>query len=61
MAMEDTWQQGQLPRVEDWFRRIQQRKTFQSAIRDWVPQALQQEMRANGQRSWPQIQQLLAA
>lgn len=60
LAMEPTWQSGRLPRVEDWFNRIQQRATFQSAIRDWVPQALQDEMYANGQRSWPEIKKLLA-
>lgn len=59
LAMEATWQNGRLPRVDDWFKRIQQRPAFQSAIRDWVPPALQQEMYANGQRSWPDIQRLL--
>lgn len=60
LAMEATWQNGRLPRVEDWFNRIQQRATF-SAIRDWVPQALRDEMYANGRRSWPQIEKLLVA
>lgn len=60
LAMEATWQHGRLPNVESWFTRIQQRNTFQSAIRAWVPQALQEEMYANGQRSWPQIRNILA-
>lgn len=60
LAMEATWQNGRLPRVADWFTRIKQRPTF-SAIRDWVPQALRDEMRANGARSWPQIEKLLEA
>jgi glutathione S-transferase len=60
LAMQDTWMNGRLPNVENWFARIQQRQTFISAIKGWVPQALQDEMYANGQRSWPEIQQMLA-
>lgn len=59
LAMEATWQSGRLPRVEDWFKRIQRRESF-SAIRDWVPQGLRDEMYANGQRSWPEIEKMLA-
>lgn len=59
LAMEPVWQQGRMPRVEDWFKRIQQRDTFRSAIRDRVPQSLQVEMRANGEKSWPQIRTML--
>jgi glutathione S-transferase len=59
LAMDFTWQ-GCLPNVERWFNRIQQRETFQSAIRDWVPPALREEMHANGTRSAPDIRRLLA-
>ncbi len=59
LAMEPVWGAGRLPRVANWFTRIQQRKTFLTAIRDWVPQALQDEMYANGQKSWPALKQIL--
>lgn len=59
LAMEGVWQGGRLPRVENWFARIRQRPTFVAAIVDWVPAALQEEMLANGQRSWPELQELL--
>lgn len=58
LAMEFTWQ-GRLPRVEHWFNRIEERRTFQSAIRDWVPVTLREEMYANGKRSSPDIQKIL--
>ena len=59
LAMEPVWQNGRRPLVERWFERIRSRPTFQAAICDWVPQALQDEMYANGQRSWPELQGLL--
>ncbi|MDT8399390.1 MAG: glutathione S-transferase family protein [Pseudomonadales bacterium] len=59
LAMEGAWQHGRRPRVEAWFQRIQHRSGFQSAIRDWVPQALQAEMLENGKRSWPEVRTLL--
>ena len=59
LAMEPVWGEGRLPRVADWFARIQRRETFRKAIRDWVPQALQDEMYSNGQRSWPAVKRIL--
>ncbi|MES2624994.1 MAG: glutathione S-transferase family protein [Pseudomonadota bacterium] len=61
LAMSPVWENGRLPHVQHWFNRIQQRDTFQSAIRDWVPKSLQDEMYMNGQRSWPEIQSILAS
>lgn len=59
LAMAGVWTDGRLPLVEQWFARLSQRPTFIPAIRDWVPQALQQEMLANGRRSWPELRRLL--
>lgn len=59
LAMEEVWRGGRLPRVTDWFERVQARPTFLSAIRDWVPQELREEMYTNGQKSWPEIKALL--
>ncbi len=50
LAMNEIWEQGHLPRVADWFNRIQERATFQAAIRDWVPVALRDEMYAKARR-----------
>lgn len=61
LAMDALWENGRLPRVSDWFARIRQRASFQAAIRDWVPQALAEEMLANGRRSWLAIQRILEA
>lgn len=59
LAMEEIWQAGRLPRVADWFERVQSRQTFVSSIRDWVPEDLQNEMLGNGRKSWPQVRVLL--
>jgi glutathione S-transferase len=59
MAMTGLWQNGRLPRVEDWFARVRERPTFRPAFIDWLPEELATEMRANGEQSWPAIAALL--
>lgn len=60
LAMEGLWEEGRLPAVAEWFDRIRQRQAFQTAVCDWIPAQLGEEMHANGKRSWPEIRQLLA-
>ena len=59
LAMERLWQRGRLPRVERWFERVRARPTFRPAFVDWLPATLAQEMRDNGERSWPAVRSLL--
>ena len=59
MAMEGLWENGRLPRVADWFSRVRRRPTFETSFVRWLPTDLAREMRANGERSWPQIRELL--
>jgi len=59
LAMEGLWAHGRLPAVEAWFARVRQRPTFHSGFIEWMPQDLAEEMRANGERSWPEIKALL--
>jgi glutathione S-transferase len=61
LSMQGLWQRGRLPRVEQWFERVQARPSFAPALIDWVPDDLADEMRANGERSWPDIEALLTA
>ena len=61
LAMERLWEGGRLPRVERWFERVRARPTFRPAFVDWLPAALAEEMRANGERSWPAVSALLGA
>jgi glutathione S-transferase len=61
LAMDGLWNGGRLPRVERWFERIKARPTFKPALLDWTPRELAAEMRENGRKSWPQVQELLAA
>ena len=60
LAMERLWEGGRLPRVESWFERVRARPTFRPAFVDWLPPELGNEMRANGERSWPAVRALLA-
>jgi glutathione S-transferase len=59
LAMSGLWENGRLPRVEQWFVRLRARPTFAPAFVDWMPAELAHEMRANGERSWPQVSRLL--
>jgi len=59
LAMQGMWRGGRLPRVENWFSRIQSRSSFHSGFTEWMPAALSEEMYANGVRSWPEIKALL--
>jgi len=59
LSMSPLWQEGRRPRVAAWYARLQARDTFQRAIPRCVPAELQDEMRANGEKSWPEIKALL--
>jgi glutathione S-transferase len=55
LGMDALWTNGRLPRVAAWFERMRARPTFVSAMVDWLPSGLAQEMLTNGRKSWPDI------
>jgi glutathione S-transferase len=59
LAMEGLWSGGRLPRVGVWFERVRHRPTFHPAFVEWLPRELADEMRENGERSWPAVAELL--
>lgn len=59
LSMQGMWQNGRLPRVENWFARVRQRPTFEAAFLKWMPAELAAEMQSNGQKSWPDIKAVL--
>jgi ganglioside-induced differentiation-associated protein 1 len=59
LSMHGMWAHGRLPRLEQWFTRIRDRPAFKSALIDWVPAPLREEMRENGEKSWPAVRRLL--
>jgi ganglioside-induced differentiation-associated protein 1 len=61
LAMEGLWRAGRLPRVTDWFERVRARPSFEPAFVAWMPEELRAEMRANGEKSWPEVDALLKA
>lgn len=56
LAMAPVWEGGRLPGVARWFDAIKARPTFETAFIKWLPKELQEEMYANGQKSWPDIE-----
>lgn len=60
MSMSAMWTGGRYPNVEDWFDRIVARPTFGPSFVDWMPQSLTDDLKTNGQQSWPEIAQLLS-
>jgi len=59
LALENLWGGGRLRNVERWYRAVSSRQTFERALPEWLPQALAEEMRANGERTRPQIEAML--
>ena len=59
LAMAPMWTAGRLPNVEAWFERVLRRPAFHPAFVEWMPGQLVEEMRENGNRSWPDIRALL--
>jgi ganglioside-induced differentiation-associated protein 1 len=60
LSMHEMWVNERYPRVADWFRRMQARPSFKSALLDWMPEALRVEMADNGRKAWPEVRALLA-
>jgi len=59
LSMEGLWWNGRLPRVERWFERVKERPTFKAAFVDWMPADLADEMRTNGEKSWPDVKAII--
>jgi glutathione S-transferase len=59
MGLDDLWEGGRLPRVDNWLRNVRARKTFKEALLEWIPNNLKQELLSNGTKSWPEISQIL--
>ena len=59
LSMSGMWANGRLPNVEEWFARIKARPSFKPALRDWVPDDLETDMRTYGAQSWPDISGIL--
>ena len=47
------------PRVADWYRRLQQRPSFQEAIVRWENADYLALMKRNGRESWPKIKEIV--
>jgi glutathione S-transferase len=59
MGMSGWWEEGRLPYLADWWERIQQVSTFQSAILDWCPEGLTNDLMTFGSQSWPEVQEII--
>lgn len=61
LGMSAMWENARLPNVEAWFARICARPTFKSALLDWIPDGLRDDLITNGTKSWPEVHKILAA
>ena len=47
------------PKVADWFTRVQARKSYGTAVTEWLPAPILALFKANGEEVWPQVERLL--
>ena len=59
MSLHRMWENGRMPRVTDWFARVQARPSFEPALLKWVPAQLAEDLKTNGARSWPEVAKIL--
>ncbi|WP_338243610.1 glutathione S-transferase family protein [Aurantiacibacter hainanensis] len=59
LAMEPLWEDGSRPQVARWFSKVRARRSFHPAFVKWMPDDLAAEMRANGEKTWPELARLL--
>ena len=59
MSMRGMWENGRLPNVEQWFARIEARSNFRRCLIDWIPEDLNNDLRENGAKSWPEVANIL--
>jgi len=57
LGLSEMW--AGLPRVADWFQRVQQRPSFASAITAWRTDVYDDELKKRGVNVWPQVNRLL--
>jgi glutathione S-transferase len=60
LALSSIWADGRLQRVGEWFGRVRARPAFAAAFERWMPETLAAEMRATGERAWPEVLKLLS-
>lgn len=59
LSMSPIWSGGRLPRVERWLSACKQRPSFEPALWKWMPQELADDLRINGEQSWPEVAKIL--
>lgn len=59
MSMRGMWENGRLPNVDAWFKRIEALPNFKKCFIDWVPEHLTNDLRENGAMSWPEVAKIL--
>jgi glutathione S-transferase len=51
---------GVRPSLADWYRRVQARPSFETAIAKWAPETAMEFLRTTGAAAWPQIEAMVA-
>ena len=59
LNMAGLWENGRRPAVTDWFGRITERPTFNTAFLEWCPEKLTNDLKTFGTQSWDDVQRIL--
>lgn len=59
LSMNRIWENGRLPRVTEWLAQCKERDSFKPAIWDWLPDHLKEDLKNNGEQSWPEVAAIL--
>jgi glutathione S-transferase len=59
LGLSGLWEGGRLPRLDDWWRRVQARPSFKPQILDWIPAGLADDLRSYGPQSWPEVKRIV--
>jgi len=59
LSMSRMWQNGRLPKVEDWFERIKAMSCFKPVFLDWCPDDLTNDLKTFGAQSWPDVKKII--
>jgi glutathione S-transferase len=58
LAMTPLVSEAQRPRVAEWYARVQERPSFETAVRAWLPEPVVALFRTGGEAVWSQVEPL---
>jgi len=59
LGLSGLWENGRLPRLDEWWRGVKLRSSFKPQIMDWIPESLADDLRTYGPKSWPEVRRIV--